>query len=345
MGLYPDVGILSFGSYIPEKTVSVHEVKDRYGISDELIERVQIECVHVAADHEFATDMAIKAAKKAMEKGKVKPEQIDLIIYSYISWAEHFIWADYGKIQHALGAINSAAIRLEQSCNAGIMALEYGCAKIQSNPDINTVLLVTAETWKEPLVNRWTCTDGCFFGDGASAVILQRGVKGSQIINFCNKTDGSLNYIWRIPLVGGTKHPITPEHVEQGLYFGSMIESARRNLKNEDERKEVGEKIVSLNIQTLKELLQKIGKSKKDVDKLVVYNVGLHFLKKIADSIEIPLENTSAYLAKNHGHIGVVDIFLNLEKMIEDGNIQKGDLVFLFSGGTGYCASSTAIQF
>ncbi|MCK4258984.1 MAG: hypothetical protein KAX49_08405 [Halanaerobiales bacterium] len=345
MSMFQDVGIFSMGSYIPEKVVSVHDVKEKYNISDELINKVQVEQVHVAADDEFQTDMAIKAAKDAMENGNVDPEEIDLIIYSYISWPEHFIYADYAKIQHEIGAKNAAAFRLEQSCNAQLMALEYGCAKILSDPNVNTVLLVSAEMWKEPLVNRWTCSDGMFLGDGASAVILRKGIKDHKILGISNKTEGSLNYIWRIPLVGGTKTPVTPEHVEQGLYFGSMIESARHNLKDEAERREVADKIIKLNLQTLDDLFKKINKTKKDVNKLIYYNVGGHFLKKIAGMVEIPMEKTSAYLAKEYGHMGVPDVFFNLQKMQKDGKIEKGDLVVLFNGGTGYSVSSAAIQF
>lgn len=344
MGIYSGVGIASTASYSPEKVVYAEDIKEEYGFSEEYLEKIGIEKVHVAEDDEYPADMAIKAAKKAIQEAKIDPEEIDLILYSYGAFPEYFIWAEYAKIQHEIGAKNAAAMRLDQACNAQIIALEYACAKIKSNAHINNVLIVSADVFREPIVNRWKNADACFFGDGASAAVIKRGVTTNEIIGVCNMTDGELNHLWRIP-VGGTAVPLQSQHIQDGLFRIDMNRFALEYLKDDEERKRVAERMVNTNIATLHRLLEKIGRKKTQVDKMITYNVGRYIIQNICDVMEIDIQDTSWHVCKNHGHMGPVDIFFNMDQMLKDNKIRSGQLVTIFSAGTGFSTASAAIQF
>jgi len=343
MGIYDGIGIASTASYSPEKVIRVEDIKEKYGFSSEFCEKVGFEQLNVS-ENEYPTDMAIKAAKRAIEKANLDPEEIDLILYSYGAFPEYFIWAEYAKIQHEIGAKNAGTLRIDQGCNAQIISLEYACAKIKSNPFVNNVLIVSADVFKEPIVNRWTTHNGTFFGDGASAVIIKRGITSNRILGISNITDGELNRLWGIP-VGGTARPLESRHIRENLFKIDINRSSSQYLKDENERQKVVSRIIDTNLKTLEQLLSKINKKKDQIDKMVTYNIGKYMIENICSTMEIGLDRTSWNVAKKYGHLGPADIFFNLDKMINDGSINSGELVILFSAGTGFSTASAAIEF
>lgn len=343
MGIYDGIGIASTASYSPEKVIEVEDIKEKYGFTSEFCERIGVEQLNVS-ENEYPTDMAIKAATRAIEKANIDPEEIDLILYSYGAFPEYFIWSGYGRIQHEIGAKNAAALRIDQGCNAQIISLEYACAKIKSNPFVNNVLIVSADVFKEPIVNRWTTHNGSFFGDGASAAIVKRGITSNRILGINNITNGELNRLWGVP-VGGTARPLESSHISQGLFNIDIHRFSSKYLKNEDERKKVVSLIVATNLKTLERLFSKINRKKDDIDKMVMYNVGRHIIQDICSDMEVGIDQTSWNIGKKYGHMGPADIFFNLDKMMDEGSIKAGELVILFSAGTGFSTASAAIEF
>lgn len=344
MGIYDGIGIASTASYSPKKVIRVDDIKEKYGFSSEFCEAVGYEQLNVS-ENEYPTDMAIKAAKKAIEKANIDPEEIDLILYSYGAFPEYFFWAEYAKIQHELGAKNAAVLRIDQACNAQIISLEYACAKIKLNPYIDNVLIVSADVFQEPIVDRWTTSKGVFFGDGASAAIIKRGIMSNRVVGISNLTDGELNHLWKVP-VGGTVKPLEIDHIRQKLFRIDITRFALEYyLKNEEERKVVASRIINTNSRTLNQLLSKIKKKKGQIDKMVTYNVGKYIVKNICEAMEINIDRTSWDIGKIHGHMGPTDIFFNLDKMLNEGAINSGELVILFSAGSGFSTSSAAIEF
>ncbi|SKC76386.1 3-oxoacyl-ACP synthase III family protein [Maledivibacter halophilus] len=343
MGIYQGIGIASTASYSPEKIIRVEDIKKEYGFTDEYCKRIGIEQLHAAED-EYPTDMAVKAAKQAIIKADIDPEEIDLVLYSYGAFPEYFVWPEFAKIQYELGAKNATALRIDQGCNAQIISLEYACAKIKANPHINNVLIVSADVFIEPIINRWTNADACFFGDGASAAIVKRGVRDNRIVGIRNMTDGELNYLWKIP-VGGTKEPLESKHIGENLFRIDMNKLAMEYLKDDEKRKAVAKRMVNTNLQTLNKLLRKVNKKKNQIDKMIVYNVGKYIIENICQAMEIEINQTSWNITKKYAHMGPVDIFFNLDKMLQKGQINCGELVILFSAGTGFSTASAAIEF
>ncbi len=344
MGKYSGIGISGSGSYAPRKAVYTEQVKAQFDFTDEYLKKIGINKVHIADETEYPTDMAILASKEAIKDAGIRPEDINIIIYSYGGFPEYFMWAEYAKIQHEIGAINAAAMRFDQACNAQIIALDYAVSKIKADEHINHVLIVSADMFKEPIVNRWKTADACIWGDGASAAIISRGVTDHEIIDVVNMTDGALNHLWRIP-VGGTVAPLEPEHIEQRLFQIDMNRFALEFLKEDAERERVSKQIVKTNIETFNRLLKKIKREKGDVNKIVTYNVGKFIIESISHMLGVKLADTSWEYGSQYGHMGPADIFFNYDQMKKNNRIQRGDLVVLFSAGTGFSTASAAIQF
>ncbi|GAU79282.1 3-oxoacyl-ACP synthase III family protein [Fusibacter sp. 3D3] len=344
MGKYSGIGISGSGSYAPKNVMYTDHVKSIFNFTEAYIQKIGISKVHIADETEYPTDMAIQASKDAIKDAGILPEDINIIIYSYGGFPEYFMWAEYAKIQYEIGAINASAMRFDQACNAQIIALDYAVSKIKADENINHILIVSADMFKEPIVNRWKTADACIWGDGASAAIISRGVTDHEIIDVVNMTDGALNHLWRIP-VGGTVTPLEPEHIEQNLFRIDMNRFALEYLKDDAERERVSKRIVNTNIKTFEKLLEKIKKEKSDVNKIITYNVGKFIIENISKMLCVNLADTSWEYGSQHGHMGPADIFFNYDQMKKNNKIKSGDLVVLFSAGTGFSTASAAIQF
>ena len=344
MGKFSGIGIKGTASYAPRDHVMTRSVMDKYGFTDEYVNNIGIDKVHVSGKDEYPTDMAIYAAKEAIADAGIDPADIDIVIYSYGGFPEYFMWAEYARVQHEIGAVNAVSLRYDQACNAQIIALEYAVSKIKADDHINNILIVSADMFQEPIVDRWKAADACIWGDGASAAVVSRGVTDHEILEVVNLTDGELNHLWRIP-VGGTVKPLKPEHIDEGLFRIDLNRFALEHLKDDDERARVSNRIVKTNIETFGRLMQKIGRGHSEVDKIVTYNVGKYIIENISKSLGCRLSDTSWEYGSQHGHMGPADIFFNFDQMRKNNRFEPGDLVVLFSAGTGFSTASAAIQF
>ncbi|SNT01195.1 3-oxoacyl-[acyl-carrier-protein] synthase-3 [Anaerovirgula multivorans] len=343
MTVMNSIGIAGLGIYLPEDIAYVKEIQKQENLTDERIQDMGIVKLHMASDKVEPSDMAIEAAKEAMADAGVEADEIDALVY-YTVFPDYLKWADYARIQHEIGAKNAYSFKVDQACCSSIIGLDYALARLKTDPDMNTVLVVCADKYEKPLVNRWKAANANFYGDGASAAIIRRGVTSNRILGVNNITDGSFNHLWYIP-VGGTKEPPTSENVRAGRFVLDCIKTASEYLSTEENRKKLYNTLIQNNRKVMVDLLERHEFTLQNVDKLIMYNLGKSVMDKIIEVVEIPIENTSYYLSKHVGHIGAADIFYNLKMMLDDGKIVKGDLVAIFSAGAGFSWSSALIQY
>ncbi len=112
--------VTSVGSYVPEKILTNADLEKMVDTSDQWItSRTGIKQRRIAADDEYTSDMAAKAALRAMAKGGVSPEQIDLIIVATITPDMPFP-ATACLVQRQIGAYRAAAFDIEAACSGVI---------------------------------------------------------------------------------------------------------------------------------------------------------------------------------------------------------------------------------
>src|SRR6185436_7497013 len=150
--------------------------------------RTGIKARRIAADNEFTSDMAAKAAMRAMEKGGISADQIDLIIVATIT-PDMLFPATACLVQHKIGARRAAAFDVEAACSGFIYALEIGQQFITSRT-YNTVLVIGAE--KLSTIVDWKDRNTCvLFGDGAGAAILKNRPQAHGLLTACMGADGN----------------------------------------------------------------------------------------------------------------------------------------------------------
>src|ERR1041385_2162487 len=180
--------ITSVGSYLPEKILTNADLEKMVDTSDDWItSRTGIRERRIAAADEFTSDMAAKAALRAMARGGITPEQIDLIIVATITPDMPFP-ATACLVQRQIGAFRAAAFDIEAACSGFIYALEIGQQFIMSRT-YDTVLVIGAE--KLSSIVDWTDRNTCvLFGDGAGAAILQHRAAAHGLLTACMGADG-----------------------------------------------------------------------------------------------------------------------------------------------------------
>src|SRR5215204_5480240 len=118
--------VAAVGSYVPERVLTNADLEKMVDTSDDwIVSRTGIRERRIAANDEFTSDMASKAALLAMERGGIKPEQIDLIIVATITPDMPFP-ATACLVQQKIGATRAAAFDIEAACSGFIYGLEIG---------------------------------------------------------------------------------------------------------------------------------------------------------------------------------------------------------------------------
>src|SRR5437879_13101326 len=211
--------ITAVGSYVPEKILTNADLERMVDTSDQWITtRTGIKQRRIAAANEHTSHMAAKAALRAMAKGGISPQQIDLVIVATITPDMPFP-ATACLVQRQIGAYRAAALDIEAACSGFIYALEIGQQFIMSRT-YDTVLVVGAEKlssivdWKD----RNTCV---LFGDVAGSAILQSRPNAHGLLTACMGADGNKAALLSMP-GGGSRCPATAGSVAARLHFLRM---------------------------------------------------------------------------------------------------------------------------
>ena len=211
--------ISGVGSYVPARILTNAELEKMVDTSDEWITtRTGIKERRVAAKNEYTSDMAVKAAQRAMKMAGVTAEQIDLIAVATITPDMPFP-STACLVQQKLGARRAAAFDLEAACSGFIYGLEIGQQFIMSRT-YDTVLVIGAE--KLSSIVNWQDRNTCvLFGDGAGAAILQNRPHAHGLLTAVMGADGGKADLLFMP-GGGSRSPASAETVAGKLHYLQM---------------------------------------------------------------------------------------------------------------------------
>ncbi len=320
--------IVSVGSYLPEKILTNADLEKMVDTTDEWItSRTGIKSRHIAAPNEFTSDIAAKAALRAMEKGKISADKIDLIIVATITPDMPFP-STACLVQQKINAYRAAAFDLEAACSGFIYALEIGQQFIMSRT-YETVLVIGAEKlssiidWKD----RNTCV---LFGDGAGAAILQHRPQAHGLLTACMGADGQKAELLSMP-GGGSRCPATPTSVANGLHFLRM------------DGKETFKNAVNAMLLAAKEALRRCEIEISQIKCIIPHQANRRIIDAVADRLEAKPEQLFVNLDK-YGNTSAASVAIALDEAVEQGRIQRGDLVLLVVFGAGLTWGAAVIE-
>lgn len=313
------------GGYLPERMVDNVELSRQIDTSDEWIKtRTGIEQRHFAADGELTSDLAIAAAKRALDHAGVAASDVDLLIVATATPDRTFP-ATATRVQHAIGMTGGFAYDVQAVCAGFVYALTTADALIRTG-QAKTAIVIGAETFSRILdwSDRTTCV---LFGDGAGAVVLQasesdgapsdRGLLSARL-----RSDGSL---------------IDILHVDGGPSLTQTAGFLRMRGK-EVFRHAVG-KLASVTL----EVLEMAGLTSADVDRIVPHQANVRILQATAEKAEIPLDKVISTVAI-HGNTSAASIPLALDHAIKAGDVRQGDLLLMPAIGGGMAWGAAALR-
>ena len=320
--------ILSTGSALPKQCVSNKELAERLSVegvetSDEWIKtRTGIEQRYLVSEGETTVTLAVEAAKSALSKTNLSPEDIDLIIVATTT-PDNIFPSCACQVQAALGCSNAAAFDLQAVCSVFAYSLCTAVYLIKCG-NFKKVLVIGSESLSRILdwQDRTTCV---LFGDGAGAVILEASSEPG-ILSYTMKADGAL----------GEKVLRADGRIENGKLVGNPYIFMNG--------KAVFKAAVEKMTESGREVLEKAGLKPGDVSLFVPHQANLRIMSMVTDKLGINPENMMVSV-NSHGNTSAASIPLALDKAASSGRIKRGDILLLQGVGGGFTWASVLLKY
>jgi 3-oxoacyl-[acyl-carrier-protein] synthase-3 len=320
--------ITGVGSYVPEKVLTNAELEKVVETSDEWItSRTGIKERRIAAPGQFTSDLATEAAKRALAKAGVKPEEVDLIIVATIT--PDMVFPSTGcLVQEKIGAKRAAAFDLEAACSGFIFGLEIAQQFIMSRT-YDTVLVIGAE--KLSAIVDWQDRNTCvLFGDGAGAAVLQNRPNAHGLLTAVMGSDGSKAGLLGMP-GGGSRCPATQDSVAARMHFLRM------------EGKEVFKNAVQAMQTAAEEALRRCEIDITRIKCIIPHQANRRIIDAVGDRLGATPEQLFVNLDR-YGNTSAASVAIALDEAVQTGRIQRGDLILLMVFGAGLTWGAAVIE-
>jgi 3-oxoacyl-[acyl-carrier-protein] synthase-3 len=312
------VGLTGVGSYVPERVLTNADLEAMVETSDEwIVTRTGISERHIAAPEQAASDLALPAAREALEQAGVEPEELDLVIVATAT-PDMLFPATAAIVADTLGAKTAAAYDLLAGCTGFVYALSQAYGQVATGLSkralvVGTEVLSRITNWED----RSTCI---LFGDGAGAAVVQP-VEAGGIAGFELGADGSGGPDLCVP-AGGSRRPITADALEEEAQFIKMNGA------------EVFRFATRIMVTSAEELLALCGATVDDVDLYVPHQANKrivdHAVKDLGLDPERVLMNIDRY-----GNTSSASIPICLAEAQAAGRLEEGARVLMSAVGAG----------
>ncbi len=311
--------ITALSSYLPEKILTNLDLEKMVETSDEwIVTRTGIKERRIASQEEFSSTMGAFAAKKALLKAKIDPNDLGMILVATMT-PDYISPSTAALIQSMIKAKNAAALDVQAACTGFIYALSIAKAYVESGMYAH-VLVVASE--KMSSVMDYTDRNTCIlFGDGAVAAIVSNAGAGLAIDTVCLGADGDLANLIMVP-AGGSKMPASHESVSQNLHYLKM------------EGREVFKAAVRRMAFAANEALQKANLAKENISWFIPHQANVRIINAISENLTIPSEKIYKTLHK-FGNTSASSVGIALDYLLEEKEVNIGENLLLVAFGAG----------
>jgi 3-oxoacyl-[acyl-carrier-protein] synthase-3 len=317
--------VLGCGSYLPERILTNAELASKVDTSDEwIVQRTGIRQRHIAAEGEFTSHLAIKAATAALAHAGIDAQSIDLIVLA-TSTPDNTFPATAVSVQHALGINHGAAFDLQAVCSGFVFALATADNFLRTGA-FKRALVIGAETFSRILdwTDRGTCV---LFGDGAGAIILEAQEQPGE------STDRGVL----------TTHLRSDGRHKSKLYVDGGVSSTQTTGHLRMEGREVFKHAVGMITDVIVDAFHATGANAESIDWFVPHQANKRIIDASAHKLHIAPQKV-VLTVDLHGNTSAASIPLALSVAVQDGRIKKGDLVLLEAMGGGFTWGSALIR-
>jgi 3-oxoacyl-[acyl-carrier-protein] synthase III len=325
----PHPNIVATGSYLPENELTNDALRVRFN-ENGFVDKMQaasgiLTRWHAPADV-ATSDLALRAARQALDRAGRAPEDVDLIILGTDS-PDYITPATSVVLQSKLGAKNAGTFDVGCACASFPTALASAAGLMATNESLRTVLVVGVYR-----MSRLAAADDpmvFFYGDGAGAAVLERTSEPGFIAS-AFAADGSYHRNWLIQ-AGGTVEPASAEAVTDGRTAVKMLERYPPEINNTGWPKLV------------RQVARNGGFAIGDIDFIVFTQVRKPTIELVMSDLGLPMSKTHTVMEK-WGYTGSACIPMALDDAIAEKKIKPGDLVVLIGSGVGYNQAAAALR-
>jgi len=309
------------GAYLHERVITNRELAGRLDTSDEWIrQRTGIGERRVAAPGELTSDLAVRAAERALASAGMNGSDLDLLVLATAT-PDNTFPATAAKVQARLGMVRGAAFDVQAVCAGFIFALSVADNALRLG-QARTALVIGAETFSRILdwEDRGTCV---LFGDGAGALVLKSVSESSPNGRFILS-----NHLHS----DGRQYDI--------LYVDGGPSSTRASGFLRMQGREVFRQAVQRLSQVIDEALRANDLTAADIDWLVPHQANSRIIDAMGRKLGLPPDKVVMTI-EQHANTSAASIPLALETAVDDGRIKPGHLVLMeaLGGGLSWGAS------
>ena len=321
--------IVGTGSYAPEKVLTNADLEKLVETNDQwIVERTGIRERHVVADGEATSDLALRAAQKALADAKLDPKDVEAIIVGTIT-PDYPFPSVATVLQGKLGNKKAFAFDVSAACAGSIYALSIADRYVASGA-VKNALVVGADALTR--ITDWTDRNtAILFGDGAGAMVLaptndpKRGILTTRL-----HADGSHVGILYQP-GGGSLDPISEKVVKERTHFVKMN----------------GREVFKLAVRALEESCREVLAEEKlspgDVKYVIAHQANKRILDATLDRLEIPAPKCWMNLEK-YGNTSAASVPMTLDEANRAGWFSPGDTILMMGIGGGLAWGASVVR-
>jgi 3-oxoacyl-[acyl-carrier-protein] synthase-3 len=325
----PSAVIAGTGFDVPERIMTNDELSTMVETSDQWItERTGMKERRIARPDEAASDFALRAARRALDDARVRPEEVDLVLVATVT-GDMLFPSTACILQDKLGCPRAAAMDLSAGCTGFIYALATARQFIATRA-YKTILVVGVEVLSK--ITDWTDRGTCvLLADGAGAAVLRssdepdRGIVASFLA-----ADGSRGPDLHMP-AGGSRIPASVESVRQRLHYlkmngNAIFKVAVRSMSDAVER-----------------LLAACRAKAEEIKLLIPHQANLRIIEAVAKQLRFPMDRVFVNIQK-YANTSSATTIIALDEARKAGRVLPGDLVLMVAFGAGLTWGGVAIR-
>ena len=283
-----------------------------------------IESACVSTD-KSAPEMAVLAARAALELGKTRPEDLDLLLHACAYHQGYDLWPPASYIQRFSGGGSCPAIEVRQMSNGGMVALQLAAGYLRAG-DRSAALVTTADRFCLPGFDRWRSDPSAVFGDGGTAVVLSTRTGFARVRGLVTVSDSALEYGGRgeqfsdAPLAAGAPISLNNDPLVRELGVVALLSRIEAG-----QRKAFDQACAQADVKF------------SDIDWYALPNLGRTRMRaQFFEPFGIEPQRTTWARGRTIGHLGAGDQFDGLAHLVSEGALEPGQTCLLAGVGAGF---------
>jgi 3-oxoacyl-[acyl-carrier-protein] synthase-3 len=319
--------ISALGCYVPPRVLTNQDLEKLVQTSHQwIVERTGITERHIAEPGQATSDLAVEAARAALERRGMAAADLDAILVCTVT-PDMVFPSTACLVQHHLGATGAWGFDLSAACSGFLYGLTTAAHLVAAGSH-RRVMVIGADTMSRIIdyTDRATCV---LFGDGAGAMIVEPAEPGEPagLLDFSNEIDGAGAESLKMP-AGGSRLPASHETVDGRLHFVHQ------------EGQQVFKYAVRKMYELCQTLLARNNLTGKDLALFVPHQANIRIISATADRLGLSPEKVMIDIG-HYGNTTAATIPLATEDAILQGRLKRGDLVLMAAVGAGFTAGAS----